>query len=119
MFVHDEIDAPAALRRSGNRPRWTLRVRHFVYPQLFALVLSILVGQCERWGYSGVLETGIPGMFFPLAIGVLACSAFAFPVAIWALLQDEASREQWSRIALPLSILMSVVQVLAILFLYS
>jgi hypothetical protein len=115
MFLHDEIDAPVASQRSGNRPRWALRVRHLVYPQVFALVLSVLVGQSERWGYSRVLETGILGMFFQQAPGLLACSAFLFPGAIWALLQDEASREQWSWTALPLSILMELVQVWAIL----
>ncbi len=119
MFLHDEIDAPAASRRSGNRQRWSLRVRHLVYPQVFALALSVLVGQSERWGYSQMLETGFPSMFFRQAPGLLAGPAFLFPGAIWALLQDEASREQWSWTALPLSILMGLVQVWTILPLYS
>ena len=60
MSLDDELDGLA----SKGPPEPAFWVRHIVYLQLLAVALSVVFGQCERWGYSDLLETGLLGATF-------------------------------------------------------
>jgi hypothetical protein len=86
-----------------------------VYLQLLALIPSIIFGRCEEWGYAAVLESGALGMAFSPVVQALTCSALLFPLLILGILKRENPRHWWSWVAVPLSILISFSQLLAIL----
>jgi hypothetical protein len=118
MSAEDEIDERTSHLELANRRRRTARARLLVYIQLFALILSVLIGRYELWGYSELLETGIIGMLFtPMAVAIF-WSALLFPIAVIALLRREKPHERRSWVAAPLSILISLSQILALLPLF-
>ena len=115
ISLEDEIDGPVASSGPAHPRGLDIRARHVVHLQLLATILSVLYGLCERWGYSNVLETGLPGMFSQHIVGTVAASALAFPVVIFLILRDERPREKWAWAAAPLSLVMGFVQIFAIL----
>lgn len=119
MSLADEIDGPAALEKPASRPRPVHRVRHVVYPQLIAVILSVLFGQCEVWGYADVLETGMLGGLFAVLVPLLGLTATAFPIVMVDAVQDQEPRRITTWLAVPLSIAMSFTQILALMPLVS
>jgi hypothetical protein len=115
MFLEDQIDDLPATQKPCTQQPSAKRVRWLVYLQLVALIPSIIFGQCERWGYAASLETGALATVFGPFLLALGCSALLFPFVALAVLKREQPRHWWSWAAVPLSILMSFTQLLAIL----
>jgi hypothetical protein len=114
-YLEDEIDGPAGLQDSVNRRGPVIRARYVVYLQPLATTLSVLLERCERWAYSGALETGSLAMVFDKVTGALLGSAVLFPFAVFAFLKSEGPWERWAWVAAPLSLVMSSIQILALL----
>jgi hypothetical protein len=115
LFVDNEIDGPAADRDSLDDREWVIQARHIVHLQLVVTIVSVLVGQHERWGYGHVLQTGLLGMFFERVVGLLLGSALMFPLLVFVLLRNDEPWERWAWLAALLSLVMSWVQIMAIL----
>jgi hypothetical protein len=118
MSLEDEIDGPTALMKPASKPWQALRVRHLVYLQLFTLMLCVVFGQCEVWGYSDVLERGMLGTIFSPIVMALFSTAVCFPVAKIVVMRGEESRRTATWMAALLSIAMSLTQILALLPLF-
>ena len=118
MFLEDQIDHLLAIQKPCTQQPSAKQARRHVYLQLLALIPSIIFGQCEQWGYAAVLETGAVGMVCGPVVLALYCSALLFPLLIFAVLKRENPRHWWSWAAVPLSILISFTQLLAILPLF-
>jgi hypothetical protein len=114
----DQIDGPGFVKKPQPHQRASPSPRIIFYLHLCALVPSIIFGQCERWGYGHVLETGIWGIFFGPAALLISLSLFVFPVAVAMRLMFGSPSERWSWIAFPLSLMISYLQFLAILPLF-
>jgi len=98
-----------------DRRHFTVRVRHVVYFHVLILVATVFVGRSELWGYAGVLQTGVwSDLFAPVFLAVVL-SPWVLPAAVWFLANSERPREQRAWAALPLSVLLSGVQFLALL----
>lgn len=114
MSLADEIDGPSS-KETAARAGTPLRVRPVVYAQLLAVAFSVVFGQCERWGYAYVLETGMAGAAFGPVVGTLFATALAFPIAMADEVRRPASRRITTWLVLALSIAMSFTQILALI----
>ncbi|MGC8644094.1 MAG: hypothetical protein ACP5XB_29895 [Isosphaeraceae bacterium] len=76
---------------------------------------TILVGRCEIWGYSEILEGVAFNAFLGPLVLALFWSPFLFPVVVGILQHEDESPERWTWAALPLSLALSLVQLLALL----
>lgn len=113
MALADEIDGPGS-KKSADRPATRPRVRYLVYAQLLAVLVCVVFGQCERWGYAHGLETGIIGFAFGPVVGIAFSAGLAFPI-VWAdELRRPSSRWITTWLGLALSIAMSFTQILAL-----
>ena len=115
MYREDPIEEQPARKKLVPWPPFIIKARNLVYAQLIAVIPSILIGQCEVWGYSELLETSICGVSIEPIVGVIAVSGLVFPYLVIALLMIESPGERRSWVALHLSITLSFVQIFAIL----
>jgi hypothetical protein len=79
---------------------------------MIAVIPSIILGRREIWGY-----TRLANVFAPITLFVLF-SPYIFPLAVLIRLTTESPREIWSIAALPLSVAVSFVQLVALLPLF-
>lgn len=117
MSLDDEIDVPASKEPPiPSEPAfWVGRI---VYLQWLAVALSVVFGQCERWGYSDLLETGLVGAAFTPVVQMLLGMAWVCPVAMALVVRGQETRRITTRLAVPLSIAMSFTQILALIPLF-
>lgn len=98
-----------------DRRRFAVRARHVVYFHALMLVPTVFVGRSEHWGYAKVLQTGVWGYLFAPVFLAAILSPWALPATVWFLANSECPREPRAWAALPLSVLLSGVQFLALL----
>jgi uncharacterized membrane protein YedE/YeeE len=115
MYREDPIEGQPVRKNLVARVPLTIKARHLVYAQLIVAILSVLIGGCEGWGYTEILETGICGSFIEPVVGVIAVSALVFPYLVIAKSTIESPRERRSWLVLHLSLTLSFVQIFAIL----
>jgi hypothetical protein len=115
MSLSDQIDGPGVVDKPDPHRRAWISPRTVFYLHLCALVPSVFFGQCERWGYGHVLQTGTLGIFFGPACLLILLSLVAFPITVAVQLMFESPSERCSWIAFPLSLMVSFIQCLAIL----